>query len=90
MADSPMTQYWFGPFVLEPDERRLLHQGTPVELTPKAFDVLTVLVTRHGRLVTKEELLDAAWPDAVVEESVLSVNVSRLRATALRTGLQVA
>jgi TolB-like protein/DNA-binding winged helix-turn-helix (wHTH) protein/cytochrome c-type biogenesis protein CcmH/NrfG len=46
---------------------------------PKAFDVLLVLVRRHGKVVTKDELMASVWPDAVVEENSLNVNVSALR-----------
>lgn len=80
MPDPGLPRYRFGPFTLEPAERRLLRDGAPVDLTPKALDVLTTLVERHGHLVTKEDLLDAVWPDVVVDENTLSVNVSRLRA----------
>src|SRR3974390_2092322 len=78
---SPETQDWFefGPFHLDPAQQQLLDQGKPVPLTPKAFATLVVLVRNHGRLVTKEELLQTVWPDAFVEESTLAQNVFRLR-----------
>ena len=76
---SDLAAFRFGPFVLEPDERRLLRDGAPVDLTPKALDVLTVLVEQHGHLVTKDDLLETVWPDVVVDDNTLSVNVSRLR-----------
>jgi DNA-binding response OmpR family regulator len=47
--------YAFGPFLLEPRERRLLRNGQPVPLTVRAFDLLQVLVRRPGRLVHKQE-----------------------------------
>src|SRR5919205_2284160 len=71
--------YEFGPYRLDPDQQQLFARGKPVSLTPKAFDTLTVLVRNHGRLVSKEELLKAVWPDAFVEESTLAQNVFRLR-----------
>jgi len=71
--------YEFGPFRLEPAERRLLHEGKPVPLTPKAFQTLLVLVENQGRLVDKEELLRLVWPDTFVEESTLAQNVFTLR-----------
>jgi len=71
--------YAFGVFRLDPAERTLLRDGQPVALTPKAFDLLTHLVERHGRLVQKQELLSAIWPDAVVEEGNLTYNISILR-----------
>ncbi len=69
----------FGPFHLDPAERLLLREGTPVALTPKAFDVLVHLVTRHGHLVTKQELLDSVWAGTFVEEANLTYTISALR-----------
>ena len=72
--------YEFGPFRLDAEERLLLRDGRPVDLTPKAFDTLLVLVEHGGRVLSKEELLRAVWPDAFVEENYLAVNISKLRA----------
>jgi DNA-binding winged helix-turn-helix (wHTH) protein len=69
----------FGDFVLTPGERLLLRGGEPVALTPKAFDVLVVLVNRSGHLVSKNELLHEVWPDTFVEEVNLTVHISALR-----------
>ena len=71
--------YEFGPFRLEPVERRLTRSGTPVALTPKCFDLLVVLVENRGHLLSKGELLERVWPDQFVEESNLSFNISELR-----------
>jgi DNA-binding winged helix-turn-helix (wHTH) protein/lipoprotein NlpI len=69
----------FGDFILAPRERLLLRGGKPVPLTPKAFDILVVLVNRSGHLVTKDDLLHEVWPDTFVEEVNLTVNISVLR-----------
>jgi DNA-binding winged helix-turn-helix (wHTH) protein/TolB-like protein/Tfp pilus assembly protein PilF len=71
--------YEFGPFRLDPEERLLLREGHPVRLTPKAFEALVVLVERGGRLVGRDELMRALWPDAVVEEGNVDNCVHRLR-----------
>ncbi|PYQ04569.1 MAG: hypothetical protein DMF82_10290, partial [Acidobacteria bacterium] len=71
--------YEFGSFRLDPAERLLLKDGQPVSLTPKAFDLLVYLAERPGRLVEKQALMAALWPDAVVEETNLAYNVSALR-----------
>lgn len=71
--------YTFGPFVLDRARRLLLRDGAEVGLTPKAFDLLTVLVENDGRLVTKQSLMDALWPDTTVEESNLTFQISTLR-----------
>jgi len=73
------TAYRFGPFELQPNQRRLLNDGHPVELGHRAFDVLSVLVERAGQLVTKDQLLGLVWPGVVVEENNLQVQVSTLR-----------
>jgi len=71
--------YRFGSHTLDPRERRLLARGAAVPLKPRAFDTLTYLVERAGRLVTKEELLARLWPDTVIEESTLAKNVWLVR-----------
>lgn len=75
----PPTRFRFGPFQLDTRERRLTRDAEAVSLTPKVFDTLEALVRQAGRLVTKEELLAAIWPDTTVEEANLTVNVSALR-----------
>ncbi|MGH9937859.1 MAG: winged helix-turn-helix domain-containing protein, partial [Blastocatellia bacterium] len=74
-----LKHYEFGPFRLDQAERRLLREGESVPLSPKVFDLLLVLVRRHGEIIEKEELLSAVWPDTIVEENNLSVNISALR-----------
>ena len=69
----------FGDFTLDVAERRLLRNGRPVTLAPKAFDVLAALAARPGRLMTKDELLKEVWPDSFVEESNLAYHVFALR-----------
>ena len=78
MPAAPQT-YRVGPFRLEVAERRLLRNGEPIPLRLKVFDTLRVLIENAGRLVTKEELLQAIWPDTAVEENNLNHNVSVLR-----------
>ena len=71
--------YEFGRFRLDAAERLLLRDGEAVQLTPKAFDLLLVLVQNHGHLLEKDELLKRVWPDSFVEEANLSYNVSLIR-----------
>lgn len=56
-----------------------MHDGQPLALGARAFDVLLALVERRERLVTKDELLELAWPGVVVEENNLQVQISALR-----------
>lgn len=70
----------FGQFRLDATEHLLYRQtGEVVPLKPKAVETLELLVMERGRLLTKAELLERLWPDAVVEESNLSQNIYLLR-----------
>src|SRR5262249_23768011 len=71
--------YQFGPFRLDIRERRLARGGQVIPLQGKAFDTLTALVKNAGRLMTKQELLEAVWPDATVEGNNLNRHISVLR-----------
>jgi DNA-binding winged helix-turn-helix (wHTH) protein len=79
MQQQAKHLYELGAFRLDPSERLLLCDGVPVSLTPKAFDTLLVLVENNNRLLEKEDLLRAVWPDSFVEEGNLSVNIFMLR-----------
>jgi DNA-binding winged helix-turn-helix (wHTH) protein len=69
----------FADFTLDVTERRLLRGAEVLRLSPKALDVLVVLVRERGRLVTKDELLRRVWPESFVEEGILTVHISALR-----------
>src|SRR5215467_3498672 len=71
--------YEFGPFRLDATDHQLFRQGTPLPLTPKALDTLLILVQNSGRILEKDELMKAVWPDTIVEENNLTQNVSALR-----------
>ena len=71
--------YEFGPFRLHALRRVLLRDGRTVPLTGKVFDTLLVFVERRGRVLTKDELMSALWPDTAVEENNLTQHVSMLR-----------
>ena len=78
-ANPAKELYEFGPFSVDPDRELLLRDGETVALTPKAFQILLVLL-RHGQeVVTKDDLLQAVWPDTFVEEANLSRNIFLLR-----------
>jgi predicted ATPase len=74
--------YTFGPeqiFELQCTNRKLMRGGVPVPLGARAFDVLMTLVEAGGELVTKEQLLQRAWPGLVVEEANVYVTIAQLR-----------
>jgi eukaryotic-like serine/threonine-protein kinase len=71
--------YEFGKFRLDPRERVIESAGQRLSITPKALDVLIMLVERRGRIVEKEDLMKTVWPETFVEETNLSFNISVLR-----------
>jgi len=71
--------YEFGKFRLDTAERVIETDGRPLPLTPKAYEVLLVLVENRGRIVEKEDLMRRVWPDTFVEDSNLGFNISVLR-----------
>lgn len=72
--------YEFGDFRLDPDGRQLSRlDGTWVPLTPRVFDTLRYLVENPGKVIEKDRLMAAVWPDSIVEENNLTQNISTLR-----------
>src|ERR1035438_10301503 len=71
--------YEFGQFRMDPARKILLRDGETVTLTSKAFEVLQVLIERSDKVVSKDELMQALWPDSFVEESNLTQHISVLR-----------
>jgi adenylate cyclase len=79
MSQQKRQIYEFDNFRLDVPNRELLRDGTPVALPAKAFDMLVVLIESGGRLVVKDDLFSRVWPDQIVEESNLTVQVSAIR-----------
>lgn len=69
----------FGDFLLDLTRRRLFLRQDPVPLQPKAFELLAYLAQRRERVVTKEELFAAIWPDTFVQDANLPQTMSVLR-----------
>src|SRR5215203_571151 len=69
----------FDEFDLDTAHRRLLRNGEALAINAKTFDLLTFLIENNGRLISKDEILEAVWPDQFVEEANLSVQISALR-----------
>ena len=79
MSDGNVDRLGFGPFELLCDQRVLLREGEALPLGGRALDLLIFLISRPGEVVTKKELIDHAWPNAVVEEGSLRVHVAAIR-----------
>jgi DNA-binding winged helix-turn-helix (wHTH) protein len=71
--------YAFGPYSLDSAQMILRREKSVVQMQPRALKILLVLVTRHGEVVSKQELMNAVWPDSFVEEGNLTQNIFVLR-----------
>jgi len=71
--------YQFGEFTLDPEARQLLSNAGEVHMSPKAFDLLTLLVANRARAMSKGELQQRLWPSTFVEETNLATLVAEIR-----------
>jgi TolB-like protein/DNA-binding winged helix-turn-helix (wHTH) protein len=71
--------YAFGEFRADAQSRVLRRGEEPIAVTPKAFDVLLLLIQHSGEVVSKDQLMQTVWPDSFVEESNLTQTVFMLR-----------
>ena len=69
----------FGPFVLNLDTRQLTEDNRQIHLTPKAFDLLTMLVQDRPKVLSKAALQNRLWPDTFVAEANLSNLIAEIR-----------
>jgi DNA-binding winged helix-turn-helix (wHTH) protein len=76
---EPNAEYHFSQFTLYPFERQLYRGECAVQIAPKTFDALVLLVLRAEHLVRKDELMDALWPDIYVSEANLTNIIVELR-----------
>lgn len=79
MSQNSAHCYEFGPYRLDLDQRILTRSGDKIALTPKATQLLSLLVSHAGSLVDKDELLKEVWRDTFVDESNLTQNIFLLR-----------
>ena len=71
--------FWFGDFELDQERRQLLRSGAPVPLEPKAYELLSLLVERRPRALSRAQIRDVVWPQTFVSESTLAVVVNGIR-----------
>ena len=69
----------FGSFTLDGETRQVLRDGTEVHLSPKAFDLLCILIERRPKVLEKTDLLGTIWPDSFVVEASLNVLIGEIR-----------
>ena len=65
--------FWFGDFELDQERRQLLRSGEPVPLEPKAYELLSLLLERRPRALSRAQIRDVIWPQTFVSESTLAV-----------------
>lgn len=73
------SRFAFGPFVLDPGAGTLLRNGLPIAISHRGLKLLAAMVERPGEILTKAELMDAAWPGAAVEQGNLTVQIAQIR-----------
>jgi DNA-binding winged helix-turn-helix (wHTH) protein len=69
----------FAEFELDQERRQLLRSGQPVPLEPKAYELLSLLVERRPRALSRPQIRDVVWPDVFISESTLSQVVNSIR-----------
>ncbi len=80
MQTASIHIYELGEFQLDTGKRLLLRlDGTPVPLTPRVFETLLYMVEHHDAVLDKERIMEAVWPDSIVEENNLAQAISKLR-----------
>ena len=73
--------YAFGPFELDGDARRLTRDGDSVALSDRQIEILRLLTSRAGEVLSKDTLIEAAWKDVAVSDNSLEQAISSLRRT---------
>src|SRR5262245_16753428 len=80
MQSAPANFYEFGAFQLDPVKRLVRRlDGTAVPLAPRVFDTLLYMVEHHDSVMDKERIMEAVWPDSIVEENNLAQAIWKLR-----------
>jgi DNA-binding winged helix-turn-helix (wHTH) protein/Flp pilus assembly protein TadD len=73
--------YRFGPFELDSTRRRLVRDGEPVLLSDRHVEILLLLAANVGHVISKDELIEAAWKDVAVADNSIEQAISSLRKT---------
>src|SRR5215203_7106651 len=79
MPVTSEKNFGFGKFILDLRRGCLRADNREVELRPKSFEVLRYLVENAGRLVPKDEIIEAVWPNVTVTDESLTRCVSDIR-----------
>lgn len=78
-CETPFRMFRFGDYELDLDRYELRRGGEVVKTEPRVLELLGYLIKHRGRVVSKEDLLDALWPDVHVSESALTTTIRDAR-----------
>src|SRR5271155_4967931 len=78
-APKALAPVKLGAFMVLPAARTLLHDGKPIELGDRAFDILLTLLSAQSQIVSKEAIMREVWQDVTVEAANVRVQLGRLR-----------
>ena len=67
-GESPSGQFRAGALTIDYDRRRVVREGTEIRLTPKEFELLSLLARNHDRVLTNRAILKAVWGANAVEQ----------------------
>lgn len=75
-----MGKLSFGEYILDTQTSRLYNQGIPLGLEPQIYGLLELLITRHGELVSRDDIIDAVWGGRLVSNYVIDNRIKSARA----------
>lgn len=81
MMESTARKLCFGEFAMDLDQRRLFARDREIRLTPKGFDLLTLLIVNRPKALAKDELMARLWPGTFVTDNNLATVIADLRLT---------
>ena len=79
MMSREVLSYQFDDVVIDLRAGRVLRAGTPAPLEPKAYDLLVLLASRSGELVTRQEVLDRVWAGVYVTDNAVARVIAQVR-----------
>ncbi len=81
-------KYQVGSLVADQDSRKLSFDGIDIPLTPNEFDILSLLMSKRGDVVTRENILQLVDPEATIDDNSVSTYLSRIRSKMEKAGVK--
>jgi DNA-binding winged helix-turn-helix (wHTH) protein len=79
MDEKDLRRYFFGPFCVDQESGRLIKDGRVVPLSPKAVEILALLASRQGHVVSKAQIKTEVWPGVSVDDKNVIVQLVAIR-----------